>query len=80
MFFCTYRHIYRLGQLLSTGGFQFYKRSYRRWARLHGTQAEATCPLVFLWDLGEVICWVSAPGRRLGAGYGADALGPPVVR
>lgn len=37
--------------------------AYLRWALLHGTQAEATWPFVFLWDLGEVYgCGLSGTG------------------
>lgn len=39
--------------------------AYLRWAFLHGTHAEATCPFVFLWDFGEANdCWLSCVGGR----------------
>lgn len=42
-----------------------------RCALLQGTQAEATCPLVFLCDFGEVQPGASPIGARSGVGYGA---------
>lgn len=39
--------------------------TYLRCAFLHGTQAEATCPFVFLCDFGEAKdCWLSCVGGR----------------
>lgn len=34
---------------------KIWAMTYRRWAFLHGTHADATCPFAFLCDFGEVL-------------------------
>lgn len=56
-------HLARISMFLCCDG--RHLDTYLRWAFLHGTHAEATCPFVFLWDLGEANdCWLSCVGGR----------------
>lgn len=62
----TYRHTWFVLAHVRQVARPKHIAAYLRCAFLQGTQAEATCPFVFLCDLGEAKdCWLSCVGGRV---------------